>query len=154
MHKPLSQLLYVSDAVKPMTKAGLESLVAGSKLRNDERDITGLLLYGNCHFMQVLEGDMTGLNELYWRIYHDRRHHHVSLLLFQPIDARSFGNWDMDLINLDDDPALDRRPLVTMIKEAASPTTPSGGLLLRLMDEFGRQLERGGGSSAGRSAAA
>jgi len=125
-----------------------------AKLRNAEREITGLLVYGCAHFMQVLEGDMSVINELYWRIYHDPRHTHVRLLLFQPIASRNFGNWDMDLINLDKEPVLDRRPLVSLIKAASLPTTPKNGLLLRLMDEFGRQLERGGGHGDGLSNAA
>jgi len=141
----LSKLVYVSDAVEPMTRESLHALTERICERNHRKGVTGVLLYGNGHFMQVLEGDLTTLSQTFGRIQRDKRHRHVRLLYFQPIAKRSFGEWAMKVINLDDQRMLDRRPFRTLLEEAgtyrADPETPGADLAMQLMEEFGRQLE-------------
>jgi len=153
MPSRLTKLLYVSDAVRPMSRAELDALVEPIRERNHRLGITGLLLYGNCHFMQVLEGDLTTVNSTLGRIQRDRRHRHVRLLFFQPIAKRMYGEWSMDLLNLDEQPALDRRSLRSLIEDAGlTPVDPEErrtDLAMELMEEFGRQLRVPQASGAG-----
>lgn len=46
-------------------------------------------------FAQVLEGKREVLESTFERIQQDHRHGDVSLLVFEPVDARLFGEWSM-----------------------------------------------------------
>lgn len=96
------QLSYVSRATQPMSRDALSVLLAQSQRFNAEHDITGLLLYRNDAFMQVLEGDKPTVLALYDRIRVDPRHHQVRFLYMETIPAREFGDWSMALVDLDD----------------------------------------------------
>jgi hypothetical protein len=140
----LTQLLYISDAVKPMKPPELQALAQDAQLNNAMLDISGVLLYGHGHFLQVLEGRLHAVNGLYARIREDRRHHRVSQLIFCPIKQRQFPDWDMHLINLDEDRSLDRRGLKRIIDKFSQVSIRQMGDIrkqaLGLMDEFQRQL--------------
>jgi len=86
----LFQIVYVSTAVTPFGPDDLRELLRGSHERNARAGITGLLLYKDGQFMQVLEGEETAVMGLFSRINHDSRHHHVIALLHEPIMERQF----------------------------------------------------------------
>ena len=94
-------LVYVSSAVQPFTTAGLLTLLATSRENNRRDDITGLLLYKEGNFMQVLEGDEDAVLRLYARIQRDPRHRDVTTLLQGAISARQFPDWSMAFRHLD-----------------------------------------------------
>ncbi len=50
-------LVYVSSAVRPFSRVDLDDLLATSRANNARVGITGMLLYKDGNFMQVLEGD-------------------------------------------------------------------------------------------------
>jgi hypothetical protein len=102
-------VIYVSQAVKPMSNADLESLLSFSRTRNTDKGITGLLIYrraqesGSGHFIQMLEGDETEVRALYDRIRRDPRHHTILLLREGEIAGRMFSEWAMGFKNVDDE---------------------------------------------------
>jgi hypothetical protein len=49
-------LVYVSSATKPFSPDELSELLAQARVDNAALGITGMLLYSNGNFMQVLEG--------------------------------------------------------------------------------------------------
>jgi hypothetical protein len=49
-------LVYVSAAVTWFSEAELRALLTGARFRNENADITGMLLYKDGNFMQALEG--------------------------------------------------------------------------------------------------
>ena len=51
------ELIYVSTAANRMTKDDLQSIMFESMRHNSDHSITGLLLYDQGSFCQVLEGD-------------------------------------------------------------------------------------------------
>ena len=53
----LYQIVYLSTATEPFSKAQLMELLEGSVRRNTVAGITGLLLYRDGAFMQALEGE-------------------------------------------------------------------------------------------------
>jgi hypothetical protein len=97
----LFQIVYASTATDPFSKADLMELLKGSVQRNVRAGITGLLLYQDCNFMQVLEGDEAVVVALFSRISRDPRHHHVIPLLHEPIGQRHFPNSAMAFRSLD-----------------------------------------------------
>jgi len=88
-------LLYCSQAVRAFGEEQLADLMEVSLVWNAQYGITGLLCYGNGHFVQVLEGAAADVEELFARIQRDRRHHHVHVLSRGIGPARQFDGWRM-----------------------------------------------------------
>jgi len=86
----LFQIVYVSTATAPFNPDELRELLRGSHERNARAGITGLLLYNDGQFMQVLEGEESAVMILFAKINRDPRHHHVISLLHEPILDRQF----------------------------------------------------------------
>jgi hypothetical protein len=99
------QLLYVSEATHSMSKNELLSLLQQSKLNNYKQHITGLMLYKDQRFMQILEGNETDVENLYAKIAQDSRHHELVVLLRKQTDKPLFKDWSMGFIDLDNDEA-------------------------------------------------
>src|SRR5688572_19699226 len=78
---PLFSLVYVSASTHLMEDAELEAILTKSRDNNAELGLTGMLLYYEGAFMQVLEGTEENVRGLYTRISQDPRHHRVTLLL-------------------------------------------------------------------------
>lgn len=95
MGNDLKQLIYCSDARKAMDPMALRSILDLARTRNAELGITGMLLYSNAHFIQVLEGESDVLDALYSKIANDSRHDHVRTLMSLSLKARDFPNWSM-----------------------------------------------------------
>lgn len=92
---PLVSLVYCSSATRPFSDEGLADLLATSRRNNDAHDITGLLLFREGEFVQILEGDRYDVEEAMKRISADSRHNDIRILLEEPIHARRFADWTM-----------------------------------------------------------
>lgn len=88
-------LVYTSIANQKMSDNDLKDLLQRIRNKNEARRITGMLLYLDPFFIQVLEGEEAMINGLFNLIKQDSRHHKVSLIYKKPIDDRSFSNWTM-----------------------------------------------------------
>jgi hypothetical protein len=86
----LFHIVYVITATAPLSNDELRDLLKGSHERNARADVTGLLLYKDCQFMQALEGEEATVIALFSKIARDSRHHHVIPLLHEPIAERQF----------------------------------------------------------------
>jgi hypothetical protein len=73
----------------------LAELLRQSRAKNANLGITGLLLYKDADFMQVLEGTEDRVTELFETIQRDPRHDNVIRILEQSIEERVFGEWEM-----------------------------------------------------------
>ena len=91
----MHSLTYVSSAVNLFTQDDLRALLTKSRTNNDRAGITGLLLYKDGNFMQVLEGERTAVLATKARITSDPRHRGILVLLEEDTVQRSFGNWSM-----------------------------------------------------------
>ncbi len=89
------QLVYCSTAVRLFRSEELDSLLAQSRKRNAEREISGLLVYHDGGFIQVLEGLESNVRGVFASILRDPRHHSVVTVLQQPITEREFAAWHM-----------------------------------------------------------
>lgn len=96
MGPDLKQLIYCSDACAAMDSPALQSILDVARARNAEFGITGMLVYSNGRFLQVLEGQPGPLDALYAKIATDPRHDHVRTVLSRSIKERDFPNWSMD----------------------------------------------------------
>jgi hypothetical protein len=99
-------LVYVSSAVKKFSQEALHKLLALSAETNVLLGITGMLLYKDGNFMQVLEGDEKAVQMLYSKIRSDVRHSGVMTLVQGPQNERHFPDWSMGFRDLHSAEAL------------------------------------------------
>jgi hypothetical protein len=96
-------LVYASAASRPFDAPELAALLAGSRERNGKRGLTGMLLYKDGWFMQVLEGEERAVQRTFRRISRDKRHRYVRVLAETPIAAREFPEWTMGFSEITDE---------------------------------------------------
>jgi len=91
--KDLVELSYLSEAVSDMSFLGLMRLLEAARAYNLKNGVTGILLYDNQQFGQIIEGERTNVMKVWKRIQDDKRHHRVELLEIREISERSFPDW-------------------------------------------------------------
>lgn len=97
------RLTYSSRATEPMSEDGLLELLAHVRAKNARLGVTGILLYVEPTFLQVLEGDREVVESLYGEIESDLRHTEPRVLLREEAIERAFGDWTMGLLRIDPD---------------------------------------------------
>ena len=91
----LIQLIYASTATEPVTDEMVESILKVARLRNELRDVTGMLVFDHQYFLQVLEGERQSLNQLFGKLMKDARHGNLTLISCTGIQERSHATWAM-----------------------------------------------------------
>ena len=95
-------LVYTSHAVRPLSEPELLDLLRQSRDRNKEFNISGILLYVEGKFMQVLEGRKAFVHTIYDSILNDKRHSRVTMVLEGDSPKRIFKGWSMGFKKLSD----------------------------------------------------
>jgi hypothetical protein len=91
----MHHIIYLSWASAPLTDDQLQELLCVARRRNKQLNVTGIMIYGNERFMQVLEGEEATVRALYEHIKRDARHHHITAYADKPIAHRAFAEWAM-----------------------------------------------------------
>jgi len=89
------QTAYVSHAAETMTQEALLSLLQQCLANNEASGVTGMLLYGNETFLQVLEGEEAVLDGVVDKISKDPRHSKIRFLYRKPLERRQYADWSM-----------------------------------------------------------
>ena len=97
------QLGYASAATEPFSPDALRDLLTKARTNNSALDVTGMLLYHEGSFIQILEGDQTTVESLYAKIAADPRHSNSILLFKVDTDERAFDQWTMGFHQLNRD---------------------------------------------------
>ena len=87
------QTAYVSRAAEAMTQESLLSLLQQCLTNNEASGVTGMLLYGNGTFLQVLEGEEAVLEAVIEKIEKDPRHSKIHFLYRKPVEHRQYADW-------------------------------------------------------------
>ena len=122
-------LIYVGSAVEPFSKVELLNLLETSRRNNARLHVTGMLLYKDGNFMQVIEGEGPAVRKLHTKISHDPRPDGLITLLERPIEQRQFTDWSMGFKDLSD-PGLRAVPgysefLIAPLTSAEFASNPS-----------------------------
>ena len=96
----LVRLTYASRANDGITPEAMNALCKQARTKNMDLGVTGVLVFSDGIFLQVLEGGRDAVSSLYNRIAQDRRHRDVVLLGYEDIDERRFAGWAMGQANL------------------------------------------------------
>ena len=98
------QLVYSSTAVQPLSHGALADLLEQSRADNVARRVTGMLLYRQRRFLQLLEGDEAVVRALYATISVDDRHSDMAVLREGRRLFRQFPTWTMAFRDLAAEP--------------------------------------------------
>lgn len=101
--------IYVSSAVELFSQTELLALLETSRWNNSRNGVTGMLLYKDGNFMQVIEGAEAEIRRLHEKISRDPRHNGLITLMERRIEQRQFSDWSMGFRNLSD-PGLQEIP--------------------------------------------
>ena len=134
----MRQLLYISNSARDFAPAALEEILAVSRTNNAAAGITGMLLYLDGAFLQVLEGPVEAVGETYARIKRDRRHWEARTLLDQNA-PRAFSEWSMGFKRLTGG-ALDAQQVFAITEDAVRAKLSAGAPVevVVLLDAFQR----------------
>jgi hypothetical protein len=91
----MHRIIYLSTASHFLEKEEIDSLLKQSCEFNLENDITGILLYVDGDFIQVLEGNKSIICSLFEKIQNDKRHKGVICVINRAIQQRQFSDWSM-----------------------------------------------------------
>jgi hypothetical protein len=99
----LHQLIYLSKASRQLDSVDFLKLLTVARENNINLRVTGSLFYNGGWFLQVLEGDLPVIQELYRKIEQDDRHMQAKVLYLEPAKSRTFSRWTMNMINLEEE---------------------------------------------------
>lgn len=97
------QISYISSATRSMSQEDLEDILRASRENNARLGITGMLLYGNKTFIQIMEGEEKVVSELIEKIKRDPRHSDFHVLRKKSIDHREYADWSMGFKRVSED---------------------------------------------------
>lgn len=98
----LIELIYYSYPLRSFREADIYQMLAQIRPKNQAMDVSGMLLYANEQFLQVIEGRRKDVNSVFQSISHDARHYDVNLVSVRSIQKRTFDQWDMAFSGGDD----------------------------------------------------
>ena len=101
-------LIYVSHAADGLKSSDLHDILNKAHQVNANLGITGLLLYKNKRFMQLIEGQEDAVRGLYQKILQDPRHRDLIVLQEDTEPERQFPEWSMAFRNLNALPSADK----------------------------------------------
>ena len=108
MNSSLLEIIYCSRE----TTLGIEpadpkigAILTAARRINERLRITGALMFNAGCFVQLLEGPVGAVDQLFERIRTDPRHHDVVVLSRRPVSDRLFPDWAMGFVPTHEEPA-------------------------------------------------
>lgn len=136
----LVRLIYASEATRDITLSTVKSIAESARSANEGNFITGVLTFSHRYFLQAIEGPRDAVNALYVRLGKDERHAHLTLLSYDEIDERCFGDWSMGFLGrLGDSESLVLR---FSASDQFAPLTFNGSKALGLLREAAVSMRR------------
>jgi Sensors of blue-light using FAD len=100
---PLYTFVYCSRAAEGVDDAEVGRIVESAQRCNFARGITGVLVFGNGVFFQLIEGPAAEIRKLIATLHCDPRHYDVvSLDWSEERRERLYPNWEMERVKADD----------------------------------------------------
>ena len=93
-------LIYGSTATHRMTETELIQILETARRNNVKENITGMLLYDDGNFLQVLEGEEKPVTSSFNKISQDTRHNSVMVYVKKSIESRQFDDWAMGFVDV------------------------------------------------------
>ena len=91
-------LCYVSSAKETLSSNDLEHLFSVNKRNNTDLNVSGILIYSDGNFLQILEGEEQKIQNLFHKISQDARHNNIIKLIDTSIESRVFDDYEHGFI--------------------------------------------------------
>lgn len=88
-------LAYFSNSTERLSVEQMEKMLVKFRQRNQKRGITGILLYLDRCFLQIIEGTKEGVEGLFNIIKDDPRHDEILRIFAGKKEERTFKDWSM-----------------------------------------------------------
>lgn len=143
MPATLHRLIYTSsnriDGSPDRLGEEVRDILAASRRNNRAANVTGALMFNAGCFAQVLEGDRGIVEATFERIQRDERHSDVSLLLFETVKERIFGDWSMGFVGARPEAAAAYRDIAAV--SGFDPSRASGDAVVELLHRLALKEE-------------
>lgn len=128
----MEALIYVSTASTLPNARMIDDILDAAHRNNPALGLTGMLLWSDLTFAQLLEGPPDALDAMYARLLSDPRHRDLRLLSRWPVAGRLFSEWSMASRKL-----APRQPW-DLLPDRASDASDAANWVLFLMNELRR----------------
>ena len=84
----------ISSCKNDVTPKELNELFSKTMQNNKNQGVTGILIFKNNLFFQILEGQKETLAQLFTKIIEDSRHSHIIKIIDHAIEERAFNDYE------------------------------------------------------------
>lgn len=95
----MKQMIYTSTATENVNFDVINDLLTQCVKKNNEFNISGMMVFDGKQFLQCIEGNEAEINQLQENIFKDSRHHNIHLIGEEEITERLFSQWCMGYLN-------------------------------------------------------
>ena len=146
----IRQLAYTSIAKPGFAWGDLNAILNTARNENQNREITGLLLFGENVFMQITEGPPENIERLFANIVRDTRHKDVVCLYDGARNDRYYGACNMKFFNFGSYRDFQFNEILWMLKRNAPEKDLQ--LVFKFLKAFESKLHESSGVAEMRSA--
>jgi hypothetical protein len=104
----LYEALYVSTIAPQLAISSVADIAGKSRISNQVKGITGLLIFDGMRYCQQLEGPQKQVLSLMEKIRHDSRHIDVQIIHHGALTARRFKSFSLGYTTVEDPDVLER----------------------------------------------
>jgi FAD-dependent sensor of blue light len=98
----LKTITYTSRASLDLRDDDLSAIHQEARHFNALDGVTGLLVFDGRRFLQIVEGSEEAIDNLVDRLRRDRRHNAFEIRDERKVASRSFPDWSMELVRVND----------------------------------------------------
>ncbi len=91
-------ITYVSTASENLRSKDIDHLLDHCKTKNNSENITGILLYSDGNFFQIIEGEKDKIDHLFHKIEEDARHRGIIKIFERRIKNAAYDGYETDFI--------------------------------------------------------
>lgn len=88
----------LSSVSPELPEKEIEDVLKYTQAWNNSHEITGLLLYSDGNFFQVMEGEKSKIDNLFNQIKVDRRYQNIIKIFERPIHREAFDGYESDFV--------------------------------------------------------
>ncbi len=128
-------LVYKSSAREDLDRYDVSRIINKSQSNNSKSGVTGLLLYRQNTFIQLLEGDEQAVKETYNKILKDSRHSDVKILIESKSSIRIAPQWSMNYVeSISEDISI--KTLFEVFEQLVLESPKDKNLIMPLLTKF------------------
>ncbi len=128
-------LVYISDAAMDISYTDIRDILEVSRKKNAQENITGLLIYRDGFFLQLLEGEEKRVKALLNKIRLDERNSALRVLIETTGDQRLFEGWSMAFMD-GDISSNSTQDLIDLFDACLGAETDRRDLIMLMLKKF------------------